>query len=193
MEEFLQVTRVQRLGMVVVLAAVMPACALLQARTGPVGPSLDTPEPPPREVVLPPADPAEAAPTPVIVPAGQAPTRPSRPAQPKTADKADTPPAVPPAEPAPVKPAEPAATGSSLQITADVVAAERRVRELLVKATRDLGQLDYRSLSQAGKTQYDAARRFVAQSEDALKASNVRFAEQLAVKAAGLAAGLRGR
>lgn len=175
------------------LTAVLPACALLQARTEPGRSPLETPDPPPREVVRPPADPAEAAPTPVIVPAGQAPTRPSRPAQAKAPDKAEMPLAVPPVDLAPVKPAEPAAAGSSLQTTSDVAAAERRVRDLLVRATRDLSQLDYRSLSQAGKTQYDAARRFVAQSDDALKARNVRFAEQLAAKAAELAAGLRGR
>lgn len=186
-------THIQRLAIVLMLTAVLQACALLQARTEPVRPPLETPEPPPREVVLPPADPADAAPTPVIVPPGQAPTRPSRPSQAKAPDKTEAPPAVPPAEPAPVKPAEPAAAGSSLQTTSDVAAAERRVRDLLVRATRDLSQLDYRWLSQAGKTQYDAARRFVAQSEDALKARNVRFADQLAVKAAELAAGLRGR
>ena len=149
--------RVQRLGIVAVLVALLPACALLRGDTGRARAPLETPEPPPREVVILPAVPVEAGPTPV-----------------------------------PAKPVEPAA-GSLLQTTPDVDAAERRVRDLLARAVRDLAQLDYRALSQAGKTQYDAARRFVAQAEDALKARNVRFAEQLADKAAGLAAGLKGR
>ena len=149
--------RVQRLGIVAVLVALLPACALLRGDTGRARAPLETPEPPPREVVILPAVPVEAGPTPVIA-----------------------------------KPVEPAA-GSLLQTTPDVDAAERRVRDLLARAVRDLAQLDYRALSQAGKTQYDAARRFVAQAEDALKARNVRFAEQLADKAAGLAAGLKGR
>ena len=184
--------RVQRLGIVAVLVALLPACALLRGDTGRARAPLETPEPPPREVVILPAVPVEAGPTPVIVPAGQAAGRAPRPLQPKVADRAEPQPAVAPVEPVPAKPVEPAA-GSLLQTTPDVGAAERRVRDLLARAVRDLAQLDYRALSQAGKTQYDAARRFVAQAEDALKARNVRFAEQLADKAAGLAAGLKGR
>jgi hypothetical protein len=180
------------LGIVAVLTAVLPACALLRGDSGRVRPPLETPEPPPREVVMLPAVPVEAGPTPVIVPAGQAPGRVQRPLPPKAADKSEPQPAVPPVEPVPAKPVE-TAGGSLLQTTPDVDAAERRVRDLLARAVRDLAQLDDRALSQAEKTQYDAARRFVAQAEDALKARNLRFAEQLADKAAGLAAGLKGR
>ncbi|MDO8834604.1 MAG: hypothetical protein Q7V01_03370 [Vicinamibacterales bacterium] len=184
--------RVLRLAIVAVLVAVLPACALLRGDTGLVRPPLETPEPPPREVLVLPAVPVEAGPTPVIVPAGQAPGRTPRPLPPKAADKAEPQPAVIPVDPVTVRPAEPAA-GSMLQTTPDVDAAERRVRDLLARAARDLSQLDYRALSQSGKTQYDAARRFMAQADDALKAGNLRFAEQLADKAAGLAAGLKGR
>jgi hypothetical protein len=81
----------------------------------------------------------------------------------------------------------------ALQTTAHVDETERRVRDLLTKGVRDLDLVETGSLSPGAKTQYDSARRFVAQAEEALKAGNLVFAEQLANKAAALAAGLRGR
>ena len=55
-------------------------------------------------------------------------------------------------------------------------------------ATRDLGQIDYRALGADARAQYDTAKRFIGQAERALKDRNVAFAEQLADKAATLAA-----
>ena len=90
-------------------------------------------------------------------------------------------PAPPPAEPPP-----------TLQ-TANPSVAEQRTRVSLASATRDLGRIDVRSLSVDAKAQYDIARRFIAQASDALNNRNFEFAQQLADKAATLAALLQKR
>jgi hypothetical protein len=54
--------------------------------------------------------------------------------------------------------------------------------------TRDLSRVSQASLNADGRTQYEAARRFVQQSEEALKARNLVYAGKLADKAAAMAA-----
>jgi hypothetical protein len=49
------------------------------------------------------------------------------------------------------------------------------------------------ALNSDGKTQYDTAKRFVSQAEEAIKARNFVFAANLADKASALAATLAGR
>jgi len=63
-----------------------------------------------------------------------------------------------------------------------------KIRTTLTDASRRLGRIDYRSLSVEGKAQYDIAKRFVEQAEEALVAKNLLFASQLADKASVLAA-----
>lgn len=58
----------------------------------------------------------------------------------------------------------------------------------MADAARDLSRIDYRVLSADAKAQYDVAKRFSEQAEEALKAKNFVFAGQLADKAAALAA-----
>ena len=48
-------------------------------------------------------------------------------------------------------------------------------------------------LNADAQTQYDTAKRFIRQAEDALRAKNLVFAKNLADKAAALAAQLAGR
>jgi hypothetical protein len=74
-----------------------------------------------------------------------------------------------------------------LGTTVDASGAEQKIRALLASAARDLGRIDYRSLSVDAQTQYDIARRFKEQAEEALSARNLVFAQQLADKAAALA------
>jgi len=106
------------------------------------------------------------------------------------APAAINPPDAPASAPAPAAPQAPPPT---LQTTADSSAAEQRTRASLASATRDLRRIDVRSLSADGKTQYDIARRFVVQATEALNAKNFEFAQQLADKAATLAALLQRR
>lgn len=70
--------------------------------------------------------------------------------------------------------------------------AERQVRELLQKALRDLGRVDYKKLSNEGRSQYDQAKRFTEQADQAIKERNFVFAATLAEKAATLASQLGG-
>lgn len=189
-------TRIGRLSFVLLLLGGSAACASLQARPAPARPLLNAPEPPPRTVVPPPDDPVEETPpTPVIVPASPLPARTRRPAPQKPASEKDVPPPAVPAAPpeAGRTPADAPPAGVALQTTVDVNETERRVRDLLTKAVRDMDLVEVKTLSKGAKAQYDSARRFVAQAEEALTARNLVFAEQLANKASALAAGLRGR
>jgi hypothetical protein len=174
-----------------VLAASASGCARLFARS--IGPPLDMPQPPARVV------PIESQP---IVAAPKVDDVPSRAPEPI----APTPPAPPPArvdrsEPAPPARSEaPADAGAvaapapaptpppALQTTANPTEAEQRTRAALENAKRDLGRIDVRRLSTDARAQYDIARRFVQQAEDALRARNPVFAEPLADKAAQIAA-----
>jgi len=70
---------------------------------------------------------------------------------------------------------------------------ERRIRGLLLEATVNLNRIDYGRLNADAKGQYDSAKGFVRQAEDALRTKNLVFASYLADKAATLAAQLRGR
>ena len=175
------------------LAAVGMGCATAHAGSAAAGPALDAPAPPPHEVQVPaaaddpPAADAPAVPTesPAVKP--QRPPARSNPAKPAKPEAVTAPPAAQPAVPPPAEVPLP------LQTTTRVAEAEKRVRALLDQATANLGRTDYRALSAESKTEYDTARRFVRQAAEALKAENVSYAEQLAGKAATIAARLAPR
>jgi len=143
--------------------------------------------------VLAPVEPPLAA-TPAVpeVPAAPAP-RTSPPPQPvrrppasAPAEVENRPEAAPPAAAPVVEPGRELRAGPS---AADP-AAERQVRDLLARAARSLGRVDYRRLSTEGRSQYDQAKRFLDQAESALKDRNFPFAATLADKAATLASSL---
>jgi hypothetical protein len=153
--------------------------------------------PPPR--VIPKASPPiESQPIVASPPVGEV-----QPAAPTTINAPDTaapPPPVPApaATPPPVaneRPAQPAAAEPlpTLQTTANPTVAEQHTRTALQAATRDLERIDVRTLSADAKAQYDLARRYVEQANEALKEKKFEFAEQLADKAATLAALLQRR
>ncbi len=175
--------RVVALVCALAAAAAVSGCAKARASDAPAMPTLAPPDVPPRVVAeYEPDPPLEAAPVPpeAVVPAPRT-TRPPRREAPRV-DPVET--AAPPA-PAPPVPAAPPLT---LQTPAASAQAEQSVRGLLSKAARDLGRVDYQMLDADGKAQYDTARRFMQQADDALKARNVRFAGTLADKAATMAA-----
>jgi hypothetical protein len=64
---------------------------------------------------------------------------------------------------------------------------------LLDGAIENLNRVDYNLLGAEGRANFDQARRFIAQAEDALRARNLVFAATVADKAATLAAQLAGR
>ncbi len=175
------------LSVVVLLLPLVSGCARAHAKTAPDAPPLEMPEPPPRNVepkatdVLAPAPPVEAP-----EPAPIAPLRP-RPALPR-------PEPAPSGPPRPVEePARPPATTLQTTPTGAEGEVERTIRTVLARATADLNRIDYRALNADARTQYDTAKRFVSQAQDALREKNLVFARNLADKAASLAAQLAGR
>jgi hypothetical protein len=70
---------------------------------------------------------------------------------------------------------------------------ERSIRDALARAGADLARIDYRGLSADARSQYDTAKRFMQQAEDAMRVRNLVFGKNLADKAASLAAQLSGR
>jgi hypothetical protein len=170
-------------------------CARAQAKAVPDVPRLDMPEPPPRtvEVIDPeklpivplPEEPVTS--TPSRVPRTPPSRTESRPAEPARTDAA--------AEPARTTAEEPRTDAPTLQTTpvGQDRDMERRVRLLLTQAGTDLSRVDYRTLNADGRTQYDTAKRFISQADDAVRAKNLVFAANLADKAATLAAQLAGR
>ncbi|MEO8679374.1 MAG: hypothetical protein ABI665_10030 [Vicinamibacterales bacterium] len=173
--------RALRFGWVVIVAATLSACAAkAQARTEIDLPLLDPPPPPPRVVAT---YPEEIEPAPLVVPATQEPTGarpPTRPARPETRP-----------ETAHQEPAPPAAERPSLTLSpapGTEAQTEVAVRAMLTRAARDLSRVNPATLSADGRAQFETARRFLQQAEEALRGHNLVYAGTLADKAATLAA-----
>lgn len=171
-----------RLSTLVLLTATLTACAAkAQVRADVELPLLDPPPPPPRVVTT---YKDEPAPVPVAPVAEAVPTRqPSRPQ--RTDAKPESTPAPEPVVEA-VKPPAPSLTLSLSPGTEAQTAGA--IRELMARASRDLARLNLAALNADGRGQADAARRFLQQAEDALKARNIIYAGKLADKAATIAA-----
>jgi hypothetical protein len=93
--------------------------------------------------------------------------------------------AEPPPKPAPTLQTTPA--GAEAEV-------ERAIRAVIARTNVDLSRVDYRRLNQDARTQYDTAKRFIQQAEEALRPPrNLVFARNLVDKAAALAAQLAGR
>ena len=167
------------------IAAAAPGCMRARANTLPLGPPLDVPAPPPR-VVLPVEVEAEAPPTepgpppeePRPTPAPARP-RPTGPVEPPRA--AEEPPKSPPAA------TSPATTTLQTTPAAKQGEVERAIRATMARASSDLNRIDYRALNADARTQYDTAKRFIEQADDAIRMKNLPFAKNLADKAATLA------
>ncbi len=181
--------------MLALLALLVSSCTRTHAKTMPEVPDapLDVPAPPPRDIettdVTPPQPPLPEPP-----PLSTPPPRP-RPAPPREQPRPEPPkPDAPPEQP---KPAEepPARAAGTLQTTPATAEGEleRTVRATLNRATSELNRIDYRVLNADAKTQYDTAKRFIRQADEAIRAKNLLFAKNLADKAATISAQLRAR
>jgi type IV secretory pathway VirB10-like protein len=183
----------------VCVALLASGCIRTAAKTTPDGPPLDVPAAPTRDVE--PNDAETPSPVPLMTePARTAPVRP-RPATPREQPARPEPPKPEPPkiEPPPVEPPKPTEEApkppSNLQTapTQAEVEVERGIRASLARANAELSRIDYRVLNADARTQYDTAKRFIRQADDALKSKNLVFAKNLADKAAALAAQLGGR
>jgi hypothetical protein len=185
--------------MVVLLAPLLPGCVHTQAKTTADAP-LEVPAPPPHDVEesneTDPPPPVSLATEPARAPVAVR-TRQAAPRDPPRSEPNKPEPAKP--EPPQVdlpKPAEePARPPTTLQTTPPTAEGdvERGIRASLSRASSDLNRIDYRVLNADARTQYDTAKRFMRQADDAMRAKNLVFAKNLADKAATLAAQLAGR
>jgi hypothetical protein len=180
--------RVTKVSLLLVVAAACGAgaCSKARAQTVPDGPPLAMPLPPPR-VVTPMEEPLAAVPITTEMPAAAAATPPPRTPPRNTNAAAATPPPAAPVAPAPAPAVEPPRT---VRPTAHELAEEKRIRGLLSRASRDIGRIDYRRLTNEGRAQYDQSKALAEQAEQAIKDRNWVFADTLADKAATLAAEL---
>ncbi len=178
--------------------AAATGCAKARAETmAPDGPPLAMPAPPPR--VLAPVEELAAVPeppeTPPETPAPAPRTPPRTPVRRPAGTDADAKQEVPPAAAPVVVPppvVEPPRDVRPAPSAAEV-ALERKVRDVMARAGRDLMRIDYRGLSAQGREQYDQAKQFSEQAEQALKDRNFPYALTLAEKSATLATQLQGR
>jgi outer membrane biosynthesis protein TonB len=186
------------LYLLALVSALASGCMRAAAKTTPDAPPLDMPAPPPREM-----EPNDAE-TPVPVPLVSEPAR-STPPRPRPAPREQTPRVEPPRpveppkpEPPPIEPVkppdEPARPPTTLQTTPATAESEveRGIRESLSRATSALNRIDYRALNADAKGQYDTAKRWIRQADEALRAKNLVMAKDVAAKAAALAAQLGG-
>ena len=180
--------------MTALVALVVSGCARTQARVVTVPPPpLDVPPPPPRmvEPVLADLPPEEGPDTQAAAVTEPAPVPPPPPRPRPEAARTEKPPTEAPAAEAPA----PSASSATLQTIppSREGQVQRSIRGQLDSAVANLNRVDYRTLSTDGKANFDQARRFIAQAEEALRAKNLVFAQTVADKAATLAAQLAGR
>ena len=164
-------------------AGSLGSCAKAQATASPAMPTLAPPDVPPRVVAEYQPDPplpAEPVSAEAVTPAPR-PPRPARRETPRPEAAADEPQGPPRRRRRRRLPA------LALQMPGASAKADQSVRTLLARAARDLGRVDYQALDTDGRAQYETARRFMQQADDALKARNVMFAGKLADKAATMA------
>jgi len=174
-------------------------CAKAHAKTTPDAP-LDVPLPPTRDVEpaesdAPPGVPLVTEPARNLPPRPRpAPAPPPRPETPRTETPRTEPPK--PETPAEVKPVEEAPhPPTTLQTTPTTAEGdvERAIRATLTRATNELNRIDYRTLNPDARDQYDTAKRFIRNADEAVKNKNLVFAKTVADKAASIAAQLAGR
>jgi hypothetical protein len=180
---------------ILISAFALDGCAKTQAKAVPDGPPLAVPMAPPRVVAPTDAEPLAAnppAPEPASAPPPRTTARPNAATPPRrSATTATTEPEPKPETPA-AAPETPVVTPRPVPPPADA-AADRRVRDILRKATTDLNRVDYQRLSTDGKAQYELSKRFSDQAEQALKDRNYAFATTVAEKASAVATELLGR
>ena len=163
------------IGIALMAAAMAGGCLRAEAKTPAPAPVLQTPEPPARLVIPVSIEPPAPTPTPT-------PTPTPRPAT-NTGGRATAPP--PPVTP-PVQEATPPPP-TVLQTNASQTDLEKRAKDRLEVAQRDLLRVSAMTLGKDAQEQYQSAKRFVRMAQDALAAKNFVQAVYCADKAATLA------
>lgn len=162
-------------------------CAKPRAHVEPPLPELAPPPAPPRVVAIYDqeieAPPVAAEPEPVEE---ALPPRP-RPQRPRTTPEAENATKSEPVRSEPEVPRAPVSPTLTLTpIPGTEAKTEASIRALLGTTSRNLARVNIGGLDRDGRTQYDTARGFLQQAEDALKSGNLVFAGKLADKAASM-------
>ena len=175
------------------LLGLLSACSTrVKADTLPPGPPLAVPIAPAHAIAI---EQVAEAPPPEEPPAPEPITPTTKPPAPRTAPRTTTQPraetAPPPATP-PAAVAQPQSEAPTVRATptAGSAAEERKVRDLLFRASESLKKVPYEKLSNEGRAQYDQSKRFSEEANQAVKERNFVYAVTLAEKAATLAAEL---
>ena len=188
----------KRMLLMLALALQAAACTAARAQVQLEDhPALVVPPVPPRVI-----DPLPAEPPP-IEPVGELPAAPANPPrsrppardqnkqtapEPKPAES--KPPDTPPVDPAAgtqTTPAPPPVQPLRTPGTSDGPEMAKQVRETLDRANRTLNNIDYQALKPDSRANYDNAKSFIKQAEDALKANNLVVAKLLAERAENIA------
>ena len=136
----------------------------------------------PSHVVVPAAP--EPSPAPVVETPAMQPTSPVNTGGNTTRPRTEAPPPRPVAPPPPTsQPTTAPATPTPLPAAPNQGELEQQARSLWSSADQTLDKIDYKALNEGGQKQYDTAKRFLKQADDALKARNIVYAWQLANKA----------
>jgi hypothetical protein len=180
------------IGLVLGLAAGAAGCATTQAKAPVDRPALEVPPVPPRVIAAAPAPQLAPEPVPDLPPAPANPRpRPPQRDTSKPEAKPETPPVEAPAAPPPAQQpvVPPLRTGGS----PDSAEAARQITDIRNRAKKLLDDTDYRKLTRDQQAQYDNAKRFIDETDEALRTKNFEFARGVAEKAERLARELQGR
>jgi hypothetical protein len=181
-----------------VLALLLPlgACASTRAQVQPEDhPALEVPPVPPRHIE---PLPAEPPPLELVADLPMTSTTPSRPRSTPARDPGAKPPADPKTEPKPETPPDPTTPAAPPvpplrpQGTGDGPELQRQIRDSIDRANKILNNVDYQSLNDERRANYDYARSFIKQAEEALHAKNLTSAKSLAERAETIAKLLAG-
>jgi outer membrane biosynthesis protein TonB len=184
--------------LLIVVPAAACASASAKAKAPEVRPPLTVPAPPPRMI-----EPLPSTEAPSLEPVGDLPAAPTPPAprprqqpprdQAKVEPKPESKPETPVETTAPTAPAAAPVPPLRTDSNTDGPEAVKQVRDVMERANRMLGSIDYRSLGNERKANYDSAKSFIKQAEEALKAGNSVFAKSLADNAERIAKELGGK
>jgi hypothetical protein len=188
----------KRTLLMLALALQAAACVTARAQVQPEDrPALVVPPVPPRVIdplppEPPPIEPVGELPTaPVNPPRARPPARePNRTSTSESKPAESKPPDTPPVDPAAgtqTTPAPPPVQPLRTPGTSDGPEMAKQVRETLDRANRTLNGIDYQALKPDSRANYDNAKSFIKQAEDALNANNLVVAKLLAERAENIA------
>jgi hypothetical protein len=190
-------TAMTKIALLLLLGPLVSACASAQAKSPIERPALEIPPVPPRVIDASPLEPAPEPvgelpppPSPAPPPRARNTTPPREPVKPEP--KPETAPVEQAAAPAPA-PAAPVLPQLRTPGTPEGPEASRLVRDVVERARKALGSVDYRGLTKARRAEYDSARRTIEQSESAVKEGKFDIALNLAEKAERIAKELQAR